>query len=275
MKYEKNPAALHAGHRERVWARYQQAGLDAFAEHEILELILMQAIPRVDVNPTAHRLIDRFGSLAGVLDAPEAELREIPGVGEKAARYLHLLPAISRAYARFRGPDAAVLDTLDKAGAYLRSVFIGETEEKLYLLLLDNRMHLLGCSLLATGTVNQVNVNKRRIIELVIHSRAACVILAHNHPHGLAVASSQDRGVTAVIESLLGELGVCLVEHVIVTDHNYAPTMAAAHSDFYARPVNEHFDGEFFRRFYCPEPERTTGDDAAEGEGEDKTEEKT
>lgn len=249
MGNENNLGKLHAGHRERIWERYAQAGLDNFAEHEILEFILMQTIPRMDVNPAAHRLIDRFGSLAGVLEAPVADLVSIPGIGEKTARYLHLLPDLFRAYMRSKEKEVDALDTLDKVGTYLRALFTGETDEKLYILLLDNSMHLLGCHLLAKGTVNQVSVNKRQILELVIRGRASSVILAHNHPHGLAIPSSQDRQITSTVESLLYELGVCLVEHIIVTDHNYAPTMDAAHSDLYARPVSEYFGSDFFQDF--------------------------
>ncbi len=250
MANKKNPGELHTGHRERMWDRYMQAGLDSFAEHEVLELLLMQILPRVDVNPLAHRLIARFGSLNGVLGAPTGELETVEGVGPKTARFLHLFPDLYRAYARSQEQKTTVLDTLDKVGTYLQALYIGETEEKLYMLVLDNGMRLCDCHLLAEGTVNQVSVSKRKIIEHVIRDHASCVILAHNHPHGLAIPSSQDRQITAAVDSLLHELGVCLVEHIIVTDHTYTPTMGSIHDGFCTHPVSEHFNGEFFTRFY-------------------------
>ena len=142
MDDKKNSDRLHAGHRKRIWERYLQTGLDGFAEHEVLEFILMQVRPRVDVNPTAHRLIDRFGSLANVLDAPVGDLMTVPGVGIKTARYLHLLPDIHRAYTKSRSRETTVLDTVDKTGAYLQALYTGETVEKLYMLVLDNGMQL-------------------------------------------------------------------------------------------------------------------------------------
>lgn len=98
MAEEKKPnqraGGVHAGHRQRVRRRFLKTGLDGFEDYQVLELLLFYAIPRRDVNETAHLLINRFGSLAGVLDAPEKELCEIPGVGPAVAQFLNLIPEI-------------------------------------------------------------------------------------------------------------------------------------------------------------------------------------
>lgn len=90
----KRPVNIHAGHRQRMRQRFLAAGLENFQDHEVLELLLFYAVPRRDVNETAHLLLNRFGSLSAVLDAPEKELCEIPGVGPGVAGFLNLIPEI-------------------------------------------------------------------------------------------------------------------------------------------------------------------------------------
>ena len=88
----------HAKHRERMRTRFLEHGLDNFADHEVLELLLFYAVPRGDVNPLAHRLLDEFGSLANVLEAETPDLCRVEGMGEKTAAFLHLLPPMFRRY---------------------------------------------------------------------------------------------------------------------------------------------------------------------------------
>ncbi len=222
MSQDAFPIQLHSGHRTRVWDRYLQTAFDGFAEHEIMEFILFQVIPRVDVNALAHRLIDRFGSLAGVLDAPLAELVTVDGVGERTAKYLHTLPDISRAYAMSKTKNTDVMDSLEKVEAYLRALYTGEVSEKMYLLVLDNAHRLIQCRFIAEGTVNQVNVNMRRIVEFALRDGAAALILAHNHPGGLAIPSREDISMTSTLEEILHLVGIPLIDHVVVSDHSCA-----------------------------------------------------
>lgn len=85
------PPPHYHGHRKRLRERFVKNGLAGFAEHEALELLLTLAIPRTDVKQPAKALLERFGSLRGVLDAPLAELRSVAGIGEVAAIGLHLV----------------------------------------------------------------------------------------------------------------------------------------------------------------------------------------
>ena len=98
--------SIHAGHRERIRARYRKSGMDDFAPHEVLEYVLTFAMPRGDVNETAHYLIDRFGSGADVLDATEDELLACPGVGDVTACMLKMSYRALHPYMR-RQPDRA------------------------------------------------------------------------------------------------------------------------------------------------------------------------
>ena len=242
--------SIHEGHRARLRERYARSGLEDFADHEILELLLTYAIPRVDVNRTAHLLVNRFGSLSRVLDALPEELCQVEGIGPAAAQYLTMLPRVFCRYALDKRETGEPMDTLKKIGEYLQALYTGVTFERVHLLLFDNSMQLIDCVHLSDGSVNCSNVTVRRIAEIALFKHAAGVVLAHNHPRGLAIPSSSDHQVTQTLESALETLGIPLLEHVIVTENRYAPIVQPHHGLLRASPVTGMIDQEFYRRFY-------------------------
>ena len=246
-KPEKN---IHAGHRERLRERYDRSGMDDYADHEILELLLTYAIPRGDVNGQAHALIRRFGSVAGALDALPEELGEVEGIGPNAARFLTMLPNVFRRYSLCKVAPEKSMDTLAKIGEYLMARYTGVTFERVYLLLLNNSMGLIDCVHLADGSINSADVNVRRIAELALFKHASGVVLAHNHPRGLAIPSGDDYRITQDVESALETLGVPLLEHIIVTENRYAPIVKQRRGFLRSSPVTGEIDKEFYQRFY-------------------------
>ena len=134
----------HHGHRERLRQRFERdSGMDSFAPHEALELLLTYAIPRKDTNPIAHRLIDHFGSLHAVLEAPADELTAVPEIGQRAAQLIHMLLPLFRLYENDRLRQRQTLDSYRLVRDYCSSLYHGVTVEKFYLLSLDNRLKLL------------------------------------------------------------------------------------------------------------------------------------
>ena len=242
--------SIHAGHRERLRKRYEQSGLDNFADHEVLELLLTYAIPRVDVNKQAHLLIERFGSVAGALDALPEELGEVDGIGPGAAGFLTMLPAVFRRYALNKSEPGQPMDTIAKIGDYLHAIFTGITFERVYLLLFDNSMRLIDCCHLDDGTVNCSKVTVRKVAELCLLKHAACAVLAHNHPMGLAIPSGADIEVTQSVDNALETIGVPLLEHIVVTENSYAPIMRHNKGLLRTSPVTGMVDKGFYERFY-------------------------
>ena len=242
--------SIHAGHRERLRARYDRSGMDDFADHEILELLLTYAIPRGDVNGQAHALIDRFGSVAGALDALPEELCEVKGIGPEAARFLTMLPSVFRRYALNKTEPGKPMDTLAKIGEYLHAKYTGVTFERVYLLLFDNSMRLIDCCHLDDGAVNCSKVTMRRVAELCLFKHASCAVLAHNHPMGLAIPSSADIEVTHSVENSLETVGVTFLEHIIVTENSYAPILRHQKGVLRASPITGMIDRQFYERFY-------------------------
>ena len=210
---EKN---LHAGHRERMRKRFQEHGLDSFQDHEVLEMLLFQAQPRKDMNPTAHRMIERFGSLEAVFEATEEELRQIKGVGESAAFLVKLIPQIARRYMIEKAANDNILDSTNTAGGYFVPKFMYERAEVVYLACLDTKHRVICCKEIGRGVVNCAEVSIRRIVEIALANNAAGVILAHNHTSGIAIPSEEDQASTIHIRRALRLVGIELIDHIVV-----------------------------------------------------------
>ncbi len=214
---------VHGGHRDRMRRRYLEQGLEGFNDHEALELLLFYAIGRTDVNPLAHRLMERFGSFRGVLDADPAELTEVEGVGQSAALLLRLIKDMNRRYLLdVQSAEKRLhLKKPEAAGRFFLPYFYGLREERVYAAFLDDKLLLLGCRLLSEGGISAAPVSLRKLVEAVIREKATCVILAHNHPTGQAVPSVEDREATAKIAAALESVQIRLLDHIIVAANEY------------------------------------------------------
>ena len=213
--------AVHDGHRARKKQQFRAHGLDAFADHETLELLLFYAIPRVDTNPVAHRLIERFGSLDGVLSAPPEELEKVEGVGESAATLLSLILPLVRRSRMTASKQPVILGTTQAAGEYFVDLFFGMREERLYEACLDAKGKLLRCAKVADGSVDAVSVNIRVIVENALKCGASAVVLSHNHPSGVALPSEDDNATTLAVYDALRTVDIRLLDHIIVADDDF------------------------------------------------------
>lgn len=213
-------SSVHDGHRKTVKKKFITNGLDVFEPHEALELYLYYAIPRRDTNPLAHRLLDRFVTIAGVCDAPIDELMTEFGLSENTAVLLKLLPQMSRLYNESKLSDDNIID-LDTIGDLIKSKFIGRTEEVVVLLLGDAKGKIIFFDVVARGSVNSSDMPVRRIVDLSIRHNAKLAFIAHNHPSGNALPSRSDVETTKMLASTLSSVGVKLYDHFIVTDDDY------------------------------------------------------
>ena len=211
---------VHDGHREKMRRRFLEAGLDSFAEHEALEMLLFYAIPRRDTNALAHQLMDHFGSLDAVLSAPVEELMRMDGIGENAAVLLKLVPRVMQK-ARLSANRETIINSTEKAGDYLLERFRGEKNEVIYQLCLDKKGKLLSCRKLNEGGADSSELNIRRLVENALLVSASAVILSHNHPSGIALPSSEDYTTTERVQAALNMVGVALVDHIIVADDDF------------------------------------------------------
>ena len=202
-------------------ARYKDHGLDNFNDVNVLELLLFYAIPRKDTNEIAHALLEHFGSLDRVLEASIPELEAVPGVGESSALLISLIPQIMRRYLTVKESCVSTIFGSTDAGRYLVPRLMFEKDEKLLLLCLDAKKSVISCVNLGSGVVNAVDVNVRKVVENAVRHRANTVILAHNHPGGVALPSREDERLTIEIAAALKLVGIPLVDHIIVAGDDY------------------------------------------------------
>lgn len=212
---------VHDGHRQRLKERFLKEGLDHFTEVQALELLLFFCIPRRDTNPIAHTLIDRYGSFSQVMETPVEELRKVPGIGEAAAVFLHMVLEAGRYYQVNRNAHTTILKTLDECGEYLVSFFYGRRVETVYLLCMDAKCKVLCCKQVGEGSTNSAGISLRKIVETALGANATTVVLAHNHPSGLAIPSEEDIATTGRVAAALRTVEIQLADHIIVADDDY------------------------------------------------------
>ena len=213
--------AIHDGHRERMRKQLKTSGMDSLSDVQVLEVLLYYAAPRGDTNPAAHALLNRFGTLDGVFSAPEAELKKVDGVGDAAAQLIALVPQVARRCLMSRSTQIQVLDTTSKCGRYLLPYFHGEHEEVVYLLCLDAKCKALDCVLIHRGGVNVASIAARKVVKTALDANATSVVLAHNHPSGVALPSKEDADLTARLRDTLDALQILLLDHIVVADDDF------------------------------------------------------
>ncbi|MBQ7345219.1 MAG: RadC family protein [Oscillospiraceae bacterium] len=222
--------SIHDGHRGRLRERFLAEGLDNFTDVQVLELLLFYCIPRQDTNALAHELLRQFGSLSQVLETSVEGLKTVKGIGENAATFLRLIPAVTRYYAVDRGMrnDAPLLTTED-VGKYLLGYFQGQSNETVYLLCLDAKCKPLCCPKIGEGSVNSAGVPVRRVVEAALSANATSVVLAHNHPSGIALPSKEDILTTRRVAAALDAVEVTLADHLVVADGDFVSMLQSGY----------------------------------------------
>jgi len=212
---------MSVGHRRRHIDRGITQGLESFNKHEVLELMLFFSRPRVNTNPTAHLLIDKFGSLHNVCNAPLCELLEISGVGQSTAEFLKMLPEFVRTYELSVFEEKMVFKTTNEIGKYCVAFQVGRISEVVFILCLDARNQLVKRVKLAEGTPGDVYIEPRQVIEHITHTATTKVVLCHNHPGGTLFPSQKDLEITSKIRIALQSINVTLLDHIIVANNAY------------------------------------------------------
>lgn len=241
---------MHQHHRERMRERCIQNGFDNFATHELLEMLLYYSIPRIDTNGVAHGLLERFGSLRNICEASADELMMVDGIGRQSAILLRLIPELMKRYAMEEIAPRTVYDSVGKLADYFVRAFIGLDHECLYMMLLNNRMNMIDCVLVSEGSVNSSTVPIRLMTQKALFKKASSVVLAHNHPAGLALPSGRDIEVTETLIGAFDAIGVTLLEHLIIADGRFYPILQQHYGALRKHPATRQLDSGFYNGFY-------------------------
>lgn len=210
------------GHRERLKARFREAGAEALPDYELLELLLFRSIPRRDVKALAKHLIARFGSFAEVLGAPEERLREIPGIGDAVATDLKIVRAAGLRMARGEVRKKPLLSSWSQVIDYCRSAMAFETREQFRILFLDKKNGLIADEVQQTGTVDHTPVYPREIVKRALELSSSAIILVHNHPSGDPTPSPADIAMTRQIVDIAKSLGIAVHDHIVIGRDGHA-----------------------------------------------------
>ncbi len=209
-------------HRERVRERFAEVGGEGFRDYELLELILFQAIPRVDTKPIAKALLGRFGSFAEVLAAPVARLTEVEGVGEKTAQHLKAVYAAAQRFLKDQVKQREVLSSWHEVIAYCRGAMGYEPVEQFRILFLDKRNALIADEVQQSGTVDHTPVYPREVVKRALELSATAIIMVHNHPSGDPTPSRADIQMTKSVVDIAKPLGILVHDHIIVGKTGHA-----------------------------------------------------
>lgn len=218
--YEQAPH--YHGHRERLRARFRDAGSDAVTDYELLELVLFRAIPQRDVKPLAKELIARFGSFAEVIAAPSLRLREIKGMGEAVVTELKIVHAAAQRLAKGEVRKRPVLSSWGSVLDYCRTAMAFADREEFRLLFLDKRNQLIADEVQQKGTVDHTPVYPREVVKRALELSATALILVHNHPSGDPTPSRADIQMTQSIIDVAKPLGIAVHDHIIVGKEGHA-----------------------------------------------------
>ncbi len=221
---------IHKDHRKKVKDRFFECGFTGMPDHNILEAILFLGIPQKDTNPIAHELIDTFGSFAGVLEAKKSDLLKVKGMTESAAFAIMSYLPVNRRYIESLQKKKPVFETNDQLVEFLRPLFFEKsTIERVFVLCFDSKNRLIACRNICDGDISSALFDVRELTRVVLEVNAQRIIVAHSHPHGVALPSREDIATTKLIYEMMKFIKVHLDDHFIVTDTGYMSMAKSRH----------------------------------------------
>ena len=223
----KSDKPWYYGHRQRMAEKIASKGIDSLTESELLEELLMRAIPRRDVKPIVKELLSKFKSLSGVMSAKDTELMQVNGVKEKTVQFLALIRRVAQEMALGKIESRPVLSDWERLLDYVNTIYVGQTVEVLHILYLDSKLRLIHAQKEQVGSVNHVAISPKEILKKALNLDATNIILVHNHPSGDAMPSMDDIRTTETIAKMLEAAGVHLIEHLIVGSNRHVHSMRA------------------------------------------------
>ncbi len=212
----------YAGHRDRLRARFAEAGERGMPDYELLELVLFRAMPRRDVKPIAKALIARFGSFAEVIGAAPERLQEVDGIGDSVALDLKIIEAAARRLTKGALRERPVLGSWAQVLDYCRTAMAFAEREEFRLLFLDKRNALIADEVQGSGTVDHTPVYPREIVRRALELNATAIVLVHNHPSGDPTPSAADIRMTQEIVAIAKPMGIIVHDHIIVGRQGHA-----------------------------------------------------
>lgn len=205
-----------AGHRARLRQRLADSGGNGLLDHELVEYLLALAIPRRDTKPLAKALLRQFGGIGGLMTADWATIARVPGMGDTSVAAIKIVQATALRMLRNAVADQPVLASWQALLDYLRADMAYLAVERVRVLHLNSRNHLLRDDHMGDGSIDQAAIYTREVIKRAMELGSASLILVHNHPSGSPEPSRQDIEITRQIIDAGKRLGISVHDHIIV-----------------------------------------------------------
>lgn len=210
----------HQGHRDRLKTQFRKHGLEGFTDIQALELLLFYALPRIDTNGLAHRLLDRFHTFRGVMEASVPELCEVEGISKESATLITLVAAMNRRYLSAKRNLGVELGSIDAICTYCVDMFRYCRTEEVHMICLSAERTVISVHKLGVGDASAVGMSMRQIACIALREGALGVVLTHNHLTDIAIPSKEDIQTTQALRKALRLLDIALVDHVVVADND-------------------------------------------------------
>jgi DNA repair protein RadC len=208
-------------HRQRLKQKFAESGIDAFHDYEVLELLLSYAIPRKDVKPLAKRLLHKFGSLKGIVDAEVSSLEKIEGVSVHTAILIKLIKEMGTLYLKEKARDKPQITCTTELLNYCKTYMGGLKDEQFCVIYLDAQNKMTDIETIQEGIVNQAVVYPRKVLENALKQKASAIIMVHNHPSGHVKPSDADIRLTKTIQETARILDIIVHDHIIIGENRF------------------------------------------------------
>ncbi len=213
----------------------KEKSFEGYDDRAVLECLLSTAGIRTDVPSLVDRLFTSFGSLKNILEARPEQLKSVKGVSEKTATLVSMITPLARVWEKCNMREPDKITNCREAEAYCKSLLMGERTERFFVICVNAQCKVLGTKKVSEGTINEVSAYPRTVAEAALMYNAHSVFFCHNHPGGTCAPSGEDIASTLQLQRLLGQMGIFVLDHLIV-----------AGADTYS--MAQHGDIEFGRR---------------------------
>lgn len=221
MEASPTSAPHYIGHRERLKKKFFECGLQAFHDYEAVELLLSYAIPRKDLKIPAKDLLERLGSLRGIMDADVSELTQTSGISHHAAGLIKLVKEIGTLYLQERVKEKPQITCTGELLDFCKTALGGLKDENFCVLYLDTQNRAIAFETLQKGIVNQAVVYPRQVLERALFHKSSAIILVHNHPSGYVKPSDADIRLTKTISDTAKLLDILVHDHLIIGENRF------------------------------------------------------
>lgn len=216
LKNTDDEKLMHAGHRARMLQCFERSGLEGFSDVQVVEFFLTYIFPRGDVNPLAHRLLNRYHNFASIVDADVTDIQSVKGIGKRAAVAISGISALYHQYLLASISKKEYLGSNVRLYDFVENLLRMESDECFYIIGMDAGFHLKSFRCLARGSALKVGIDNDAVPKFLISTNPVFVVIAHNHPGGKCQPSKQDETATDNMSDLITKLGKCYVDHLIV-----------------------------------------------------------